>query len=93
MRLPSPWVRANCPSPLLCRRRPALSAPPPLAAHTCHFTTTAPRPRFQLPTRKKQAIMPTDMTTLKGEPFDRAALESLVKACALETLLSPPAAY
>lgn len=81
MRLLCLLLRANhCPARLLSRR-PALSAPPSLIYPTKCFTTTLPRHRFQISQRKEPVTMPTEMTTLKGEPFDRASLESLIKVC------------
>ena len=92
MRQLSPLLRASNLSLRLPLPRPALSAPPSLVYQIHRFTTTAPRPRYQLPTRKDQVIMPTEMTTLKGEPFDRASLESLVKACDTQ-ILRPRESY
>jgi glycyl-tRNA synthetase len=64
------------------RGRSIFSTPPSLVHPTKSFTTTPAHCRFQLSTKKKgkdTIAMAGDMTTYKGKPFDRAALESLMR--------------
>lgn len=91
MRQLSRVVRAGCSPPALLLRRPVISAPPSLAQYptTKGFTTSPAHHKYQVPKRKKQeVVMAADMTTFKGKPFDRAALESLMKVGRLVAVLS-----
>lgn len=76
MRQLSSVLRANCCSSF---RKPFLRAPPGRVYPTQSFATTPAHRRFQLPRQKREAAMAHDMTTLKGKPFDRASLESLMR--------------
>lgn len=76
MRLLSGVLRANCFSSL---RKPFFDAPPCLVYPTKSFSTTSTYRRYEVPKRKKEVNMAHDMTTLKGKPFDRASLESLMR--------------
>lgn len=71
-------LRVNC---FLSPRRPFLNAPPCLVYPTSSFFSTSPtHRRYQVPKRKREATMSNkDMTTLKGKPFDRVSLESLMR--------------
>lgn len=69
-------LRANC---FAFPRKPFFSTPPRLVYPTKSFTTTPHLHRYQAPKRKQQVPMAHDMTTLKGKPFDRASLESLMR--------------
>ena len=53
------------------------------------FSTTPQAARYQVPKPKKESIM-SDFTNKAGKPFDRAALESLMKRrmCMYPSLLS-----
>lgn len=65
-------------------RRPVqYRAPPPPTHPTKHFSSTPPLLRYKvtLPQRKNVA-MPSDTTTHKGKPFERAAFEQLMKVSA-----------
>ena len=70
------------PSPCSARlalRRSLYRAPPPPPTHpTKHFSSTPPQLRYKVPQRKN-AAMPSDTTTFKGKPFERAAFEQLMK--------------
>lgn len=81
MRPLSQLLRASCCSSSLRSCTPVFSAPPCLVYPTKSFTTTPAHRRFQVPKRNDQVTMSGDMTTLKGKPFDRASLESLMKVC------------
>ncbi|KAF1933654.1 glycyl-tRNA synthetase [Didymella exigua CBS 183.55] len=75
MQCVSRLLRAN--SPRLCRP----STPPfsyPTKPARC-FSATPTHCKFVVPKRKQQVTMPSDMTTYKGKPFDRASLESVMK--------------
>jgi hypothetical protein len=75
-RLPSLLRAPQIASRLLNRPRTA-----PLRHPTkTHFSTTPPHFRYQIPKRKEVA-MPSDTTTHKGKPFERAAFEQLMKVC------------
>ncbi|KAF2012627.1 glycyl-tRNA synthetase-like protein [Aaosphaeria arxii CBS 175.79] len=80
MRSVTSLLRANR---LLSLRKPLFRTPPPLTSHPTKksFTTTAPHYKFQisLPKRKPEVNMGSDMTAKNGKPFDRAALEQLMK--------------
>lgn len=90
MRSLSKALRANClssPSFRVPYFNTGLPAPPSRLIRRS-FTTTPPLHRFQPPKRKKQqqpVDMAPEMTTLKGKPFDRASLESLMRASAFES--------
>lgn len=81
-------LRANTPSSSL-RSCSVFSTPPTLVYPTkparTWFSTTPTLFKFVVPKRKQQVTMPSDMTTFKGKPFDRASLESVMKvrACIL----------
>jgi glycyl-tRNA synthetase len=70
--------RPNCFASL---RRPFLSAPLPIAhpTKTKSFTTSPAHHRYQPPKRKEAATMASAMTTKDGKPFDRPALEGLMR--------------
>lgn len=76
MRQLSRALRANCFSSL---RKPFFNTPLCLIYPTRSFTTTPVHHRYQVPKRKKEVNMANDMTTLKGKPFDRTSLESLMR--------------
>jgi glycyl-tRNA synthetase len=90
MRSLSKALRANCSSGssgLSGLRAPYFNTclhAPPSSVIRRSFTTTPPQHRFQPPKRKQQKQqsvgMAPEMTTLKGKPFDRASLESLMRA-------------
>ena len=42
--------------------------------------------KYKVPQRKNVA-MPSDTTTYKGKPFERAAFEQLMKVCAFDETL------
>ena len=78
-------LRANTPSSSLRACRPVFSTPPSLVYPTKparSFSATPTHFKFVVPKRKQQVKMPSDMTTFKGKPFDRASLESVMKVCA-----------
>ncbi|CAI6333928.1 unnamed protein product [Periconia digitata] len=77
MRTLSSLVRAKC-CPFSFRK-PFSNTPPYLVYPTKSFTTTPIHHRYQAPKRKQEPIMSSDMTTLKGKPFDRTSLESLMR--------------
>jgi len=65
-------------------RRPFFTTPPCLVYPARSFTTTTPLHRAQVyrPTKNKKKVrMAQGMTTLKGQPFDRVLLESLMRVC------------
>ncbi len=83
MQCVSRLLRAKAPSSLRdCR--PDFSTPRYLVYPTkparC-FSATPIHSKFVVPKRKQQVKMPSDMTTFKGKPFDRASLESVMKVC------------
>ena len=80
MRQLSRALRANC---FLSLRKPFFNAPPWPVYPTKSFATTPAHHKYQVPKRKKDLTMSKEMTTLKGKPFDRVSLESLMKACQL----------
>lgn len=78
-------LRANTTSSSLRVCRPNLVTPPYLVYPTKparSFSATPIHSKFVVPKRKQQVTMPSDMTTFKGKPFDRASLESVMKVCA-----------
>ena len=85
MRQLSRALRANCFSSL---REPFFYTPPCLVYRARSFTTTPPHHRYQVPQRKQKTVeMAHDMTTLKGKPFDRTSLESLMKVFTFPALV------
>ncbi|KAK4196737.1 putative glycyl-tRNA synthetase [Triangularia verruculosa] len=78
-RLSSP-LAGTLHSNLLNISRPR-AAVPIRSLHLASFSPSAPRLRFQIPqtNKKKPEKMSTDATTLKGQPLDRAALESMLR--------------
>jgi hypothetical protein len=87
-------LRANTPSSSLRACRPVFSTPPSLVYPTKparSFSATPTHFKFVVPKRKQQVKMPSDMTTFKGKPFDRASLESVMKvrACILPSSYAP----
>ncbi|KAJ4407369.1 Glycine--tRNA ligase 1, mitochondrial [Didymella pomorum] len=61
---------------------PAFISTPPYQSHPTQSRSFAATPthfKFVVPKRKQQVTMPSDMTTFKGKPFDRASLESVMK--------------
>ncbi|KAJ4379343.1 Glycine--tRNA ligase 1, mitochondrial [Didymella sp. IMI 355093] len=82
MQCVSRLLRAN-PSNSLRNCKPAFISTPPYQSHPTQsrgFTATPPHSKFVVPKRKQQQVtMPSDMTTFKGKPFDRASLESVMK--------------
>jgi hypothetical protein len=70
----------------LSLRRPLYRAPPPPTHPTKHFSSTPPLDKYKVPQRKNVA-MPSDTTTYKGKPFERAAFEQLMKVCAFDETL------
>ena len=78
-------LRANNLSSSLRSCRPVFSTPPSLVyptKSTRSFSATPTHLKFVVPKRKQQVKMPSDMTTFKGKPFDRASLDSVMKVCA-----------
>jgi len=65
-------------------RRPAVFSTPPSLVYpkpARSFSVTHPHFKFVVPKRKQQVKMPSEMTTFKGKPFDRASLDSVMKVC------------
>ncbi|KAF3042154.1 Glycine--tRNA ligase 1, mitochondrial [Didymella heteroderae] len=83
MQCVSRLLRAN-PSNSLRNCKPAFISTPPYQyqSHPTQarsFAATPTHCKFVVPKRKQQVTMPSDMTTFKGKPFDRASLESVMK--------------
>ena len=51
----------------------------PIPIATRPFSTTTPLPRFGVPKQPNNNKMTTEATTLKGQPLDKAALESMLR--------------
>jgi hypothetical protein len=89
MRQLSRLLRANCYSSSLRTCRPVFSTPPCPVYPTKCFATTPAHQRYKVQTRKADQVgMAGDMTTFKGKPFDRPSLESLMKVCIKQFMLS-----
>jgi len=86
MQCVSRLLRANPSNSLRnCKPAPAFISTPPYQSHPTQSRSFAATPthfKFVVPKRKQQVTMPSDMTTFKGKPFDRASLESVMKVCA-----------
>ena len=88
MQCVSRLLRANPLSSSLRNCRPVFSTPLVYPTKACNerlskrFSATPTHFKFVVPKRKQQVKMPSDMTTFKGKPFDRASLESVMKVCA-----------
>ncbi|KAJ4339551.1 Glycine--tRNA ligase 1, mitochondrial [Didymella glomerata] len=80
MQCVSRLLRANPSNSLRsCKPAPAFISTPPNRTHSRSFAATPTHFKFVIPKRKQQVTMPSDMTTFKGKPFDRASLESVMK--------------
>jgi hypothetical protein len=75
MRRLSTLLRASQIASRLLNRPPTAPLQHPTKTH---FSTTPPHLRYQIPKRKEVA-MPSDTTTHKGKPFERAPFEQLMK--------------
>jgi glycyl-tRNA synthetase len=76
MRALSSLLRINHLSSL---RKPLFNTPHRRVYPTKSFSTTPIHHKYQPLKRTKEPAMVSDMTTLKGKPFDRPALEGLMR--------------